>query len=724
MMAKKTRTVCTGCHQRCGAIVYSEDNKITRIEGDMNSPYSKGAFCGSGITQRFIHEDENRVIYPMKRVGERGEGKWERVSWDEAIEMLASNVERIKAEHGPESIVVSQGTSRTTNDWGKRLKATIGNIGWGLAPVHVCLIPNIMPNVLTLGAGQMQGADVSHAKTIVLWGINPISILSEVKDIQKNRDENDAKVIVIDPRWTDMAKDADMFLQIRPGSDGALALGLMNVIIEEKLYDEEFIDKWTFGFAELSEMVKEWTPEKTSEVTWIPKEQIIEAARLMGGNKPTTLYPMLGPSCMHSNAVQSGRALTCLTGLLGPVDVPGGFVYIPGSGAIMKPELTLEPEGWDYNAPDAKLIGAQDHPAFAAFGNANVPYDTFEAVLTEDPWPIKMMVFVANDALNCYEAPQKVYEALKSPNLEFVAVKDFYMTPTAQMADLVLPSCDWSERDTVDEEVFKGRIISSPRAVDPPGECWDDWKFFLEWGRRLNPELWPWKDEKEMVLWRIKLNYDIDLTWDEYVEQAYIDTPASTSAMDFKKYETGGLRPDGQPGFMTPTGRIEFFSNIMPHFGYEPLPVYHEPKESPYSTPEVAEEFPFILTTGFRLYSFFHSAWTNVPGQRELYPHPFVVINPEDAAPKSILDGDWVDISSPRGTIKAKASVSEEIAPGVIALPRPGWRSDCKELGLPGYDWQEVCINNLIPGGGDTTDPGFSTAPMRSTLCNIQKREA
>jgi anaerobic selenocysteine-containing dehydrogenase len=193
--------------------------------------------------------------------------------------------------------------------------------------------------------------------------------------------------------------------------------------------------------------------------------------------------------------------------------------------------------------------------------------------------------------------------------------------------------------------------------------------------------------------------------------------------LDSGKYENGGLRPDKLRGFATPTGRIEFYSQAMQHFGYEPLPVYHEPLESPYSTPEVAKDYPLVLTTGFRLYSFFHSAWTNVPGQRELYPYPFVLINPKDAADRQILEGDWLDISSPRGTIKAKANVTEEIGVGVIALPRPGWRSACKELNLPGYDWSEVCINVLIPGEKGETDPSFASAPMRSTLCQVAKKE-
>lgn len=721
MEQRKTRTVCTGCHQRCGAIVYTEGNDIVRIEGDKDNPVSKGAFCGSGITQRFIHSDTKRVTKPLRRAGERGEGKWEEISWDEALDMLADNVKRIREEYGPESIVVSQGTSRTTNDWGERLKSTIGTKGWNLAPLHVCLIPNIMPHAMTLGAGQMQGADVANAKTIVLWGISPIVMLSEVKEMIGNRDRTGAKIICIDPRFNDLAAESDLFLQVRPGTDGALALGFMHVIIKEGLYDLDFIERWTFGFDELAQLVEEWTPEKTSEVTWVPAEKIVEAARMMATDKPTTFYPMLGPGCMHSNAIQSGRALACLVGLIGCIDEPGGFVFAPGP--MSNAELTLIPDDWNWNAPEAKLIGNEKFPAHAAFCNSNVPYDTFEAVLTGKPWPIKMMVFVANDALNSYEAPQHTVRALRSPNLEFIAVKDFYITPTAKYADLVLPSADWSERDTIDEETFKGLVISSPRAVDPPGECWDDWKFYLEWGKRLDPELWPWKNEREMVLWRIKLLHGLDLTWDEYVGGAYIETPASRQGKEVKKYEKGMARPDGQPGFMTGTGRIEFVSPVMGHFGYEPLPVYHEPKESPYSTPELAKEYPLVLTTGFRLYSFFHSAWTNVPGQRELYPYPFVVVNPRDAAAAGIQEGDWTEISSPRGKVKAKAQVSMEVAPGVVALPRPGWRSDCEELGLPGYEWDEVCINNLIPGGDESCDPSFATAPMRSTLCKISKME-
>lgn len=319
---------------------------------------------------------------------------------------------------------------------------------------------------------------------------------------------------------------------------------------------------------------------------------------------------MLGPSCMHSNAIQSGRALTCLVGLIGCIDVPEGFVFQPGP--ISKPELTLIPADWNFNSPDAKLIGGEEFPAFAAFGNSNVPYDTFEAVLTQDPWPIKMMVFVANDAVNCYEAPQKVVEALKSPNLDFIAVKDFYLTPTAEYADLVLPSADWSERDTIDEEVFKGRLISSPRAVDPPGECWDDWKFYLEWGKKFDPDLALEGREGNGALAHQDLSRPRPYMGRIRRSSLYRH-PRPRCLDEFEKYKKGMLRPDGKPGFMTMTGKIEFSSPTMEHFGYEPLPVYHEPKESPYSQPELAKEYPLVLTTGFRLYSFFHSAWTNVP---------------------------------------------------------------------------------------------------------------
>ncbi len=240
----------------------------------------------------------------------------------------------------------------------------------------------------------------------------------------------------------------------------------------------------------------------------------------------------------------------------------------------------------------------------------------------------------------------------------------------------MLPTADWAERCTYDEELDGPFILAFDQAVPAPGECKDDWWFWLQWGKRMNPEQWPWADEKEMVLWRLKEFYDFDLTWEEFQEvPVRVVGGADLSAEPVrKKYEKGMLRPDGQPGFPTVTGKIEFSSPAMEAFGYDPVPDYTEPAESPYSTPELAKEYPLIGSTGHRVYSFFHSAWTNVPAQRFFYPEPFVVVHPDDAAANKISDGEWITISSPRGSIISKALVSREAKKGVVFIPRPAWR--------------------------------------------------
>ncbi len=726
---KMTRTVCMGCHDRCGALVYSNDeNKIVKITGDPDHPFSRGAFCGSGMSQRFIHEDKDRVIYPLRRVGERGSGKWERISWDEAMETIINKTKELQEKYGPESIVVGQGTSRTINDWHCRINHTIGTHGWGLAPLHVCLNPLILPNALTMGVPQMSGGDVLYrsdanpeeSNTIVLWGVSAMGIIQQIKYIRKAQ-EKGTKIISIEPRLNDLAMFADLHIRPRPGTDGALALAFMYIIIKEELYDKEWIEKWTYGFEELKERVEKYSPERASEISGVPVEQIYTAARMMG-NTPTAVWPMLGPNCMHSNAIQNGRALACLQGLLGPIDQPGGFLISPKTGPHFDQSVTLWDMGMDMLAPESKVIGADEYPAFAQLGGGQWPHGVFRAVLTEKPWPVKMFVFVASDPLMCYEDPHTIAAALQSPNLELTVVKDFYITPTAKYADIILPTESWAECEIMDEEMGCGVIMPTARAVDPPGECKNDWEFLLSWGKALNPEQWPWEDSREMLLWRIKQMHGLELTWDEYANGGLISTEFDVRNRVYLKHEKGLLRADGQPGFETQTGLFEFYCQAMTAFGYDALPDYTEPAETPYSTPSVAKDYPLVFDSGHRLYSFFHSAWTNIPQQRSLYPNPFAVIHPEDAKERGIVDGDWIEIISPRGTIKAKAEVSLEALKGVVFVPRPGWKHECDELGLPGYDWDGAGPNVLVPA--EPCDPSYGSSPMRSTLCQVRKEGA
>jgi anaerobic selenocysteine-containing dehydrogenase len=719
MAIKKTRTQCTTCHARCGVFVYSDGDEILKIEGDPDNPKSRGVICSSGLSEREIHNNtEGRILHPMRRVGERGCGQWEQITWDEALDTIASECLRIKEEYGPEAIITGQGTGRTTNHWHIRLNSCLGLEGWSLVPTHVCLMPHILPNAFTLGLFSPASGDIRNSKTVVLWGQNPAMETAWMKLLFDNQDKG-TKLIVIDVRFQDMSKHADLAIQPRPGTDAALALAIIHEIIANNWYDKEWVANWTYGFEQLAERVSDWTPERAAEICWITPEEIREAARIMGTCGPVGMMIGLGAGCMHSNAIQNGRAIACLQGLLGWIDVQGG-VSVPLSFSVMLDDkITL----WDNKnpgRPELFTFGGEEHPLYKFFGRSNDPHATFEAIISGKPRPVKAFIAIANDPLLCYENTNLTYQAMTSPNLELIVVKDFYFSPTAQLADIVLPSADWSERCTYDEEIDGNVILVFEKAVDPPGECWDDWKFFLEWGKRIKPEAWPWKDEQEMVLWRLREFYGMDLTWEEFqaVPVRSTEPGGGKSEPVEKKYEKGMLRPDGQPGFMTPTGRVEFWCDALANFGYDPLPDYTEPAESPISQPELAEEYPLILTTGHRIYSFFHSAWTNIPAQRKFYPDPFALVHPDDARRFGVTDGEWITISSPRGHIISKASVTREIKQGVIAVPRPGWRDACPELGLPGYSWNKANGNILVPS--TPAEPGYGATPMRSSLCKIE----
>ena len=731
MNLKATKTMCTTCHARCGVVVYSdEDDRIVRIEGNPDNPKSRGTICGAGMSEREIHNNlDGRILYPMKRVdwdpnGERnqknrGHSPFERISWDDALDILASECMRIKDEYGPEAIITGQGTGRTTNHWHCRLNSSLGLEGWSLTPTHVCLMPHILPNAFTLGIYSGASGDIKNSETVVLWGQNPTLERAWAGALYARQAEG-AKLIVIDTRFQDMSKHADVALQPFPGTDAALALAFMHEIIENGWYDQEWIDNWTYGFDELAERVKEWTPEKAAEICRVDAGDIRRAAMMMGTNGPVGMMIGLGPGCMHTNAIQNGRALACLQGLLGWLDKKGGITVPVAFDVMLDDRITLWDPEKQPGRPDLFTFGGEEHPLYKVFGRSNDPDATFRAIITGKPRPVKAFIAIANDPLLCYENTNQTYEAMTSENLDFICVKDFYFSPTSKLADLLLPSSDWSERCTYDEELDGTLLHTFDQAVKAPGECKDDWWFFLQWGKRIDPEHWWWKDEKEMVLWRLKEFYGYDLTWEEFQSKPYrmmVETDGTGEVL-YEKYKLGKIRPDGKPGVNTPSGRVEFWSDSLAAFGYDPLPDFTWPYESPQNNPDLAEKYPLTVVTGHRVYSFFHSAWTNIPSQRKLYPDPFCLIHPSDAKKYGVTDGEWITISSPRGHIISKAQITYECKEGVVFVPRPGWRDECKELGLPGYGWNKANGNILVPS--NPAEPGYGATAMRSSLCKIE----
>ncbi|GHT78994.1 hypothetical protein FACS1894104_2970 [Actinomycetota bacterium] len=795
-MKKKVRTMCHDCHTKCGVVLTVEDGVITGVEGDPNHPISEGMLCTKAFSAKEIHEHPDRLQYPMRRIGARGEGKWERFTWEEALDTIADKMKEVIEQYGPQSVVTAQGTGRACNAWHYRLQSSIGVPGFALAPTHVCLLPNLSQTHVTWGRmfHPHEACDYRRAKSIVSWGSNPIRSRqhSGLRILDSMRDGG--KLIVVDPVFRDIASKAEVFLQIRPGTDSALALCLSNLIIQNKEYGAELLTTWSnapflvhpeegrllretdinldadpdadhyvvwnsntdapaywlpevksyniddvgpvldgkftittvsgtniecvTAFREYANYLEQFTPEYASEITWIPADRIVAAYEVMISNKPCILSPYLGACMMSSNAVQSGRSITILQILLNPpVDEPGGILFNPIWDVTFDPIITMADQ-----VPGQHLrLGYDKYPMYTqVYASSNWPASIWDAIETEEPWPIKVLACIATDLLGCYEHPQKIHEVLQSNNLELFVVMDYWMTPSAKLADIILPAAHWSERCMGDEEVIPDPcIVTIPQiAVDPPGEAKDDWYFWREMGKRIKPEWWPWDSTEEMYLARLKWFYDWpeDAGWDEAVEKAYIQPTNAGATRIFKQHEKGLIE------FKTASRKIEIYSEAMPVYGYDaPFPTYAEPAEGPLTTPELYQEYPFILTTGARDYPFYHSAWTNIARQRVIEPWPYVEMNDEDAARLQISDGEWVYVQSPRGQIKVKARVSKATLKGVISLPRQNYKDDCKELNLPGYDWDQANPNILIPTDG--SDPGFGCTPMRGTLARISKAE-
>ena len=332
------------------------------------------------------------------------------------------------------------------------------------------------------------------------------------------------------------------------------------------------------------------------------------------------------------------------------------------------------------------------------------------------------MISVANDPLGCFENATKIHEALMSDVLELNVNMDYFMTPGAELADIVLPAAHWSERvGNFDEELYPEPCpFNIPqKAVKAPGEAWDDWDFMRNLGKRFDPELWPWESSEEMQLWRLNEFHLIPngkepiTDYEVAAKQGYFIEYGGESRTT-RQHEKGLVK------FQTPTMRIEVYSEQMPSYGYDsPLPSYNEPFESPYSTPELYKEYDLCLTTGARDYAFYHSAWTNIAHQRILEPWPYIELNEEDARERQISEGEWLWVESLRGKIKAKARISKGVIKGAVSMCRPNYKHACKELNLPGFDWDQANPNVLTTAEG--SDPGFGAAPMRSSLCKVSK---
>ena len=700
------KSTCRMCHGVCGVLVHIKDGKVIKVTGDPDCPTSMGYICAKGKASPELLYHPDRLKFPLKRIGKRGENKWQRIDWDEALDTIAAEFLRIKREYGAQSIAATHGTGRPYIVMTQRFFRALGTPN-RFGGDHICYFPRLESSAMTCGTLPIcdyYGFDGVYPKCVIIWGCNIAE--TGASDgmcghlLTRTLKRPDTKSIVIDPRKTNLAAKADHWLQIRPGTDDALALGMLNVIINEELYDKDFVKEWTVGFNDLKDRIQSYTPEKVAEITWIPPEDIQAAARMYATTKPACIQWGVAID-QNINNFQTSRAILCLSAITGNLDIPGGDVFwVPPPGVVVQsPRLNpaiLGPE----IPPEIvkKKIGAGKYPVLSQVH----PDEFFRAVVTDEPYPIKALFIMGCNILVAHTYSEKMIQALNK--IDFTVATDLFMTPTTQMADIVLPAASWLEQDDVADLHFVWCVLIRQK-VATIGECRDDKQILIDLAHRLGmQEAFPWKTVNEYCDWLLK---DTGFTFEEFKKTGILK-----GEMRYRKYE--------KDGFATPSGKVELRSSKLEAMGFDPLPYYVEPPESPYLTPELFKEYPLIITTGARTEGYFHSEGRQIESLRKINPDPLLEIHHDTARNLGITDGDWVWIETPRGgKIKMKARVTDGIHPDVVNAPHGWW---FPEKNPPDYSFMESNVNLLT--GDLPYDPYTGSESWRSFLCKVYPEQS
>ncbi|NIO05975.1 MAG: molybdopterin-dependent oxidoreductase [Proteobacteria bacterium] len=702
-------TCCNGCYFECGLVVHVKKGKVVKITGDRKNPMNRGYICIRGVKYKDLLYHKDRLRFPLKRArGRKGERtQWERVSWEEALDSISDRLQEIKEEHGALSLAVA--IDGRPQHWQTVLFGRSLGTPNVWACTDLCEGPAIVADHVTVGQliTQMVEPEYEKSKLILLWGANPEvthgPYWRNIMDAQKGG----AKVIAIDPRFTKVAKKADIWVRINPATDGALALGMLYVIINEGLYDREFVAKWTVGFDRLKDRVQEYPVDEVSRITGVPEPEIMHIARMFATIKPACLYSRTGVT-QKNNATQTARAQTILAAITGNLDVPGGQPLgnrCPGlvlrGDFIYNPQYRLAPEIED------QRIGAKRYPLAARYIYVCHNQSVVHSILHGDPYRIRGVFLTGTNPVMSNANTRKTWEALK--RLDFLVVTDYFMTPTAELADFVLPAATWVERDDIGTEYNQKCMGVRQKAIQPVGDCWEDMKIVFELAKvmkrkgylREEDTFIPWETVEELNDFRLK---DTGMTFQEFKKKGIVYFEP-----EYKKYELDGFR--------TPSGKVELHSTLFEEFGYDPLPNFQYPLESEANTPELAKRYPITLLTGVKTRVFWHSDGRQLDWARKILSQPEIEMHPDDAAERGIQDGDWVWVESTRASrVKLKARISADVPKGVASAQHAWW---FPEKPAPEHGCFDSNINVItidIP-----CDPISGTPTYKGLLCEIAR---
>jgi anaerobic selenocysteine-containing dehydrogenase len=706
--------LCGICPAGCLNNIHLEGGKIQRLQPIKGHPHSM--VCTRGAHASEIVYSPDRILYPQRRIGKRGEGKFERITWDQAYSAIVEGLHTIAHQYGPQAAAIY--TGRGNFEFG--LNETFAPSGPVESSASAVLFPFGSPNTTGVGSlcyvsyGMIASRaclgeslrnleeDLDQADLVLVWGDNPATDspprnLNRLKEAQRRG----ARVIVIDHRRSETARALrSEWIGIRPGTDGALVLGMIHVMITEALYDHEFADNWTHGFPELCNYVQQYTPERVSDVTWVPAGTVRELARAACEAKGFSILTYTGLEYSNSG-LQAIRALWTMQALAGHLDKPGGKVFKMRGRPKLNRLTTAPPQAGPLP------IGAEEFPLYHAVRNEAHASLLPRAILESEPYPIRGMIISGASVITAWPDPDLWKNALAA--LDLLVVVNRFPTADSLYADILLPATTMFEIESY--MLYDDELVLRQRVIPPVGESRNDYLIFAELAQRLGyGHLWP-QSEAGMIEHAIR---GLGVTINDLLQHPLgLHLPAPQ--MEYRKYLTGGLRSDGLPGFETPTGKFEIFSEWLHGYGYEPMPVYVEPREGPVADPELAKRFPLVFNSGARTNYDFRSQHHNIPSLLALHPYPLVHIHEEDAHLRGIQEGDKVDVVTRRGRVPFTAHLSRDILRGVVEVNMGGGGP------LGPLEWRQANVNVLTDPQNFDEISGFPV--YKALLCDVEKQE-
>jgi anaerobic selenocysteine-containing dehydrogenase len=724
-------TFCGMCGplENCGVYAFVRDGRFIRVAGMQESPFNNGALCAKGQAAPQWVYSPDRLKYPLKRIGEKGEGKFEKIGWDDAIEIIAENLKLQKEKYGPESLAMLSPARRTYSDYMQRFLIVHGSPNYGHS--GICAMQRAFCFAYTIGG--FPSCDYENSEVIMIWAKQPFFSAPTSNDPRNliSAKQRGAKIIAIKPSAEPDVALADIWVPIRPGTDTALALAMLNVVIDENLVDQDFVEKYCYGFDKLKEHIQKYTTEWAERITGIPSGQIKEITRIYATAKGAGID--LGNGIEHTPSSNDGiRAIAILMSITGNLDRPGGNLLgrgMDGGGNAPRPRSLSLAHRYTQEMVD-KLVGPEFPKDFQPFleGTSSAYYRVLNSVLTEKPYPIRTIIAPGTQPTVSTRGTKRVVEALKK--LDFYVVVDVARTAGMDYADIVIPVATPYEIDHP-FGTMGNMIIPRNRVIEPLGDYKSMFEFILDLAVEMDYGSDFWDGSIEALM-----NYQLEplgITIDQVREHpmGFTIPQEDTSPKEdepvsrrYEKYETffknKSTRLSRAP--YLPQGKVAIYNTSFEEAGYNPLPEWREPPESITGTPDLTEKYPLIFSDYHTSRCYTASWQRNIPYLREIQPYPTLHIHPDTASERGIKNNDWIIVESLHGWMKVKAEIYPGIRPDTVMMLH-GWWQGCKELGFEDYP--------ILDGGANvnlmySVDPAKAfdpliTAMASQTLVQVKK---